>query len=149
MKRRSQRGHATLELALCAGVLLACLGGTYEFGYTFYVYNQLVTAVGNSARYAAVRPYRSEPEAAKAAIRNMVVFSTPKPAPAARPVIRDLKPENVEVDWTLDASGAPQSVHVSIQNYRVDALFGTFDFSGRPAVEFPFVGRYAPAEPEP
>lgn len=149
MKRRSQRGHAILELALSAGVMVACLGATFEFGYTFYTYNQLVTAVGNAARYAAVRPYRSDPEAAKAAIRNMVVYGTPKPSPSASPVVRDLHPENVNVDWTLDSAGSPEAVHVAIENYHLDALFGTFDFSRRPSVEFPFVGRYAPNEVEP
>jgi hypothetical protein len=44
---RGQRGHAMLELAASAAVMVACLGGTFQFGYTFYVYNQLVTAVGN------------------------------------------------------------------------------------------------------
>ncbi len=51
--RNRQSGHAIIELALSAGVMVAFLGGTFEFGYTFYVYNQLVSAVGNGGRYAA------------------------------------------------------------------------------------------------
>ena len=49
-----------LELAISAGVMVTCLGGTFQFGYTFYVYNQLVTAVGNGARYASVRPVTND-----------------------------------------------------------------------------------------
>ncbi len=148
MRRGNQRGHAMLELALSAGVMVACLGGVFEFGYTFYVYNQLVSAVGNGARYASVRPYRSDPEKSKAAIQNMVVYGEAKPSPTATPIAKDLKPENVEVFWTTGSDGAPEAVHVSVQNYKLDALFGAFEFSGRPSVEFPFIGRYAPSEPE-
>jgi len=39
-------------------------------------------------------------------------------------------------------------VDVSIADYTVDAAFGMFRFTGRPAVEYPFVGRYAPSESE-
>jgi hypothetical protein len=57
--------------------MVACLGGTFQFGYTFYVYNQLVTAVGNGGRYAAMRTYRAsgstDIEKGKEAIRNMAV----------------------------------------------------------------------------
>jgi hypothetical protein len=40
-------------------------------------------------------------------------------------------------------------VNVAVGGYTVDAVFGIFHFTGRPAVEYPFVGRYAPAESEP
>jgi len=58
MKR--QRGHAMLELAISSAVMISCLAGTFQFGYTFYVYNQLVTAVGNGGRYAAMRTYHPQ-----------------------------------------------------------------------------------------
>ena len=35
-----------LELALSAAVMVSCLAGTFQFGYTFYVYNELVTRGG-------------------------------------------------------------------------------------------------------
>ncbi|MEI9813769.1 MAG: TadE family protein [Acidobacteriota bacterium] len=141
MRRSKQRGHALLELALSAGVMVACLGGTFQFGYTFYVYNQLVTATGNAARYAAMRPYHeNEMEKDKAAIRNMVVYGEAKPGPGAAPVVRGLTPQQVDVSWTKGDSGAPAAVHVGILDYKVDALFASYDFAGRPSVEFPYVG---------
>ena len=150
---RSQRGHAMIELAVSAGVMVACLAGTVQFGYTFYIYNQLVTAVGNGGRYAAMRTYRaatpSDIEKGKAAIRNMVAYGDARPAPGALPQVANLKPEQVQVDWVMDESGKPASVNVSIVDYTVDAAFGMFRFTGRPAVEYPFVGRYAPSESEP
>ena len=66
---KSQKGHAMIELAVSAGVMVTFLAGTFQFGYTFYVYNQLVSAVGDGGRFASVKPVTSEPEADKAAIR--------------------------------------------------------------------------------
>lgn len=153
MKRRiPQRGHAMLELALSAGVMASCLAGTFQFGYTFYVYNQLVNAVGNGARYAAQRTYRAatpkDVERGNDAIRNMVVYAETQPTPGNTPVVAGLKPENVDVQWTLTGDGKPSSVHVTIKGYTVGAVFRSVSISGRPSVVFPYVGRYAPGESE-
>jgi Flp pilus assembly protein TadG len=153
MRRGARSGHAMLELALSAGVLVACLSGTFQFGYAFYVYNQLVTAVGNGGRYAAMRTYRTatpqDVEKGRTAIRNLVVYGDAQPGADAAPVVPNLSPEQVRVEWTLDGSGAPSAVEVGIASYDVNAVFRTFTLTGRPEVEFPYVGRYAPAEREP
>jgi len=151
--KKGRRGHAMIELAVSAGVMVACLAGTVQFGYTFYVYNQLVTAVGSGGRYAAMRTYRaagfSDIEKGKAAIRNMVVYGDARPSLGALPQVVNLKPEQVQVDWVMDESGTrPAAVNVAIADYTVEAVFGVFRFTGRPAVEYPFVGRYAPTEIE-
>ncbi len=143
-----------IELAVSAGVMVACLAGTIQFGYTFYIYNELVTAVGNGGRYAAMRTFRAagsrDVEKGKAAIRNMVAYGDPRPAPDALPQAANLKPEQVQVDWVMDESGVrPVAINVSIADYTVDAAFGMFRFTGKPAVEYPFVGRFAPSESEP
>ena len=142
-----------IELALCAGVMMACLSGAFQFGYTFYVYDQLVSAVGNGARYAASRTYRaaqeSDVEKGNAAIRNLVVYGNERPAPDAAPVTPDLKPGNVLVNWVKDSSGAPSAVDVTLVHYSVGAVFGSFTFDHRPFAEFPYIGRYAPSESEP
>jgi len=143
-----------IELAISAAVMVSCLSGTVQFGYTFYVYNELVSAVGNGGRYAAMRTYRAaspaDIEKGKVAIRNMVVYGDARPAPGAVPQVANLRPEQVRVDWIKDESGdKPGFVDVSIADYTVDAAFGMFRFTGRPAIEYPFVGRYAPSESEP
>lgn len=151
--RKRQRGHAMLELALCAGVMVACLAGTFQFGYTFYVYNRLVTAVGNGGRYAAQRTYRAataqDIEKGREAIRNMVVYGDSRPPAEAEPVVPGLSAENVRVEWVRSQVGAPDRVAVSVQGYRLNALFSDYEFTGRPSVEYPFVGNYAPSETEP
>jgi hypothetical protein len=151
--RARQRGHAMLELAVSAAVMVSCLAGTVRFGYTFYIYNELVTAVGNGGRYAAMRTYRAatpgDIEKGKAAIRNMVAYGDSQPALNAPAQVANLRPEQVQVDWVMDESGKPGAVNVSINDYTVDAVFGLVRFAGRPAVEYPFVGRFAPSEREP
>ena len=144
MKR--ERGHAMLELAISAGVMVSCLVGTFQFGYTFYTYNQFVTAVGNGARYAAQRTYRSgneEVERGNAAIRNMVVYGDAQPSPEATPVVPKLTPAEVEVRWDLAGDGTPLNVNVAIKGYTTDAIFRSFTFDGRPSVQFPYVGKAA------
>ena len=152
MKRARQRGHAMLELAVSAALMVSCLAGTVQFGYTFYIYNELVTAVGNGGRYAAMRTYRtstpSDIEKGKAAIRNMVVYGDARPALNTPPQVANLRPEEVRVEWLMDESGKPAAVDVSISDYTVDAVFGLVRFAGRPAVEYPFVGRFAASETE-
>jgi len=150
MKR--ERGHAMLELAVSAAVMVSCLAGTFQFGYTFYVYNQLVTAVGNGGRYAAMRTYRAaspdDVEKGRAAIRNMVVYGDAVPPQGAQPAVAHLTPGQVDVEWTKNSAGAPEFVKVSIREFAVDAVFKKFTFTGRPGVKFPFVGKYAPSEHE-
>jgi Flp pilus assembly protein TadG len=151
-RAKRQKGHAMLELALSAGVMMTCLAGTFQFGYTFYVYNQLVTAVGNGARYAAQRTYRAaspaDIERGNAAIRNMVVYGDAQPSSEATPVIPGLKPEQVTVEWIGKEGSAPVAVDVSVHDYTVDAIFRAFTFDRKPLVEFPYIGRYAPGENE-
>jgi len=146
-----EKGHAMLELAISAGVMVTCLVGTFQFGYTFYTYNQLVTAVGNGARYAAQRTYRSgseDVERGNAAIRNMVVYGDAQPAREAAPVVPKLTPAEVDVRWDLAGNGTPLNVNVAIKGYTTDAIFRSFTFDGRPSVQFPYVGKYAPGERE-
>src|SRR5260221_5163996 len=128
MRRRTgQRGHVMLELAVSASVLVATMAGSFEFGYSFYVYNQLVAAIGNGGRYAAMRTYRAatpeDLEKGRQAIRNLVVFGDPRPEPNARALTDGLKPENVRVEWLMGESGAPEAVDVSVVDYPVTAIF--------------------------
>jgi Flp pilus assembly protein TadG len=148
VRRRNQSGHAILELAICAAMMVSCLAGTFQFGYTFYVYNLLVASVGNGGRYAATRTYHGgseqQIEQDRQAIRNMVVYGDAQPASDATPVTPKLTTEQVDVRWVFDQSsdkkGPPTAVNVSIREYSVDAVFKTFTFMGRPGVEFPYIG---------
>ena len=49
-RRKRERGNAVLEFAIGWSVLWAIFGGVYQYGYSFYVYNRLMTAVSNAAQ---------------------------------------------------------------------------------------------------
>ena len=129
------------------------LAGTVQFGYTFYLYNRLLMAVGEGARYAAQRSFRAAtPDDVRQgadAIRNMVVYGDPQPAAGARPLVPGLNHDNIEVKWDYKKTGEPEFVNVAVRNFTVGSFLRTFTFDQRPVVQFPFVGRYAPGEREP
>ena len=147
MKQR-QRGHALIEMAISLTVIVTLISGVFQMGYVFYTYDQLVTAVGNGARYAATS---ADTDVNK--IRNMVVFGDAEPAANASPVVSNLKPELVDVRWIKNGTGAISAVNVSIREFTVDSFFRVFRFSNRPGVEFPYIGSaeslHAAAEPRP
>jgi Flp pilus assembly protein TadG len=151
--RGNQRGHAMLEFAVASALLIGCLTGTWQFGYTFYLYDQLQSAVNDGGRYAAMRTYRcangdTDINKVKTAIKNMVVYGSPSPANGAAPLVRGLATSNVAVTYTL-SSGIPTDVTVNINAFTVDAIFKTFTFTGKPTTTYAFLGRYAPNESEP
>ncbi len=110
--RNRQRGNASIEFALAAGILLPVMAGTFQFGYTFYTYNLLQAAVSNGGRCAAYRTYRclagaTDLDKFRQAVQNMTVYGTPAPASSAVPVLRGLRPSDIEVTFTLSATQGP------------------------------------------
>src|SRR5437899_6024109 len=75
---RCRRGNAMLEFALAAGILFPAFVGTFQFGYTFYIYNNLSTAVRGGARYASMQSYDSASSTPSdpfaTAVKNVVVY---------------------------------------------------------------------------
>jgi len=154
MARNRQRGNAFIEFALAAGILLPVMAGTFQFGYTFYTYNLLHSAVSNGGRYAAYRTYRclagqTDVNKFRQAVQNMTVYGTPAPASSSVPVVKGLKPSDVEVLFTLTATQVPTAVTVRIKTFTVNGIFGKYTFNGYPTYTVPYLGRYAPEESEP
>jgi len=141
MKRLAQRGSSLLEFALATGILVPLFTGTFQFGYTLFVYNDLQSAVRGGARFASMRSYdsaNSTPSAAfLAAVRNMVVYGNPNGT--GQPVAPGLAPANVEVLPNMNGA-APESITVQITGYTVNAVFTKFTFNGKPATTFPYTG---------
>ena len=153
MKNRSRRGSALLEFAIASIILFPCLAATFQFGYSFYVYNQLESAVSGGARYASLRTYRSlagDADYAKiqTAVKNVVVYGNP--AGTGTVQVPGLTTANVSVTYAPRTVGTiPTRVTVSVSSFAVDAVFKTYTFTGKPSVTVPYLGRYAPAESEP
>ncbi len=151
---RRQRGNAMVEFALSAGVLIPLFVGTFQFGYTFYVYNLLSSQMRAGARYASLKTFAcansSEIASFKTAVQNVIMYgnsagtgSLIEPGLTASQIDVEIKDANGN---NADSSHVPTVVSVTTINYSVSAVVGSYNFNGKPLVQFPYVGRYAPAE---
>ncbi|MBK5295120.1 MAG: pilus assembly protein [Acidobacteriia bacterium] len=150
-RARRRRGNAMIEFAIATSLLIPALSGAYQFGYTLYQYDLLSSAVANGARYASSRTYRTLSGAGdltkvRLATQNIVVYGSP--SGGSTPQVRGLTTGNVIVTYTTTSTGIPLSVKVSITNFTVNGIFKSYTFNSKPAITFPFTGRYAPEEAE-
>jgi Flp pilus assembly protein TadG len=135
---RRQGGNAVLEFAIAFPLLWACFAGLFQMGYTFYVYNALMTSVANAAALGAKMNYDlSQTDRFNAALKNMVVYGNT--TTGNTPIVAGLSTANVSVSVNAQAS-IPTAVTVSIQNYSIDAVFTRFTFSGKPRATMPYMG---------
>jgi hypothetical protein len=137
--RRSRTGSALIEFAAALILLSGMFTGIFQVGYTFFTYSTLVNAVRAGARYASLQAPNSnvaDPEFAKSVV-NMVVYGEPRPATGAKPIVRGLAPDNVELVL------GPSTATVSVRGFEIDAIFTKVALVGRPTVTFPFTGGVA------
>lgn len=144
LPRRGEQGNALMEFALAFSFLFPLFYGTFQFGYTFFLYNELHCAVRNGARYASYRTYDSAsatPSNAWAtAIKNAVVYGNP--AGGSTPNVPNMTAGNVTVAMAF-RDGVPDMVTVGIQNYQINALFRTYTLQ-KPSMTMSYTGRWAP-----
>jgi Flp pilus assembly protein TadG len=155
-RTRSQRGNAVIEFALAFSIIVPVFLSTFQFGYTFYVYNLLQTQVRDGARYAALRTFRAGDAhsiaAFSTAVRNMVRYSTPDGTETA--IVPGLTDSNVVVSildrngLAADASHVPATVKVYVNGFNIYSVVKTMTFNQHPYLQFSYAGRYAPAETE-
>jgi len=132
--QRTCAGTALIEFAAALILLSGMFTGIFQVGYTLFTYTTLVNAVRAGARYASLQAPNSnvaDPEFAKSVV-SMVVYGDPRPSPSAKPVVRGLTPDNIQL--TLGQSAAT----VSVRGFQIDALFTKLALAGRPTVTFPF-----------
>ena len=149
--RDRRRGSAMVEFAISAVVLMAVFTGTFQFGYTFYVYNRLIMGVSAATRYASQKSLTNDndtsvPSSFSTDVKNMAVYGTASPDAGDPPIAPGLSPANVEVTVSFVGAGTPQNrpstVRVRIINYQVNAVFRTFTFTNRPSLTMPYLGSY-------
>ena len=145
MRKCPRQGSALVEFAFAASILVPLFTGTFQFGYTFYVYNNLQSAVRGGARYASMRSYDSATATPSSgfstAVKNMVVYGNPDGS--GQPVSRGLTASNVQIQPNMHGA-APESITVQITGYTIDAVFTSFTFKGKPSTTFPYTGTAAP-----
>jgi Flp pilus assembly protein TadG len=148
---KREGGNALIEFALSFFLLFAVFSGIFQFAYSFYVYNALVTAVREGARYASLKPYDSTTTTPSStfqtAVQNMVVYGDANPVHGAAPVVAGLTNGNVAVVPTGGGTGtltAPTQMSVSITNFKVDSVFGSWTLINKPNATFPYTGILTP-----
>src|SRR6266702_2112387 len=123
-RSRSQRGSALVEFALAAPLGILALAGTFQFGYAFYVYNQLQLSIRSAVRYGSLVDYKGSSATCVAttqnSVKNMVVYGTPTPGASDSPVVRGLSTTNVNVNFNADAKSVPTTVTVSATGFSVN-----------------------------
>src|SRR5437667_391564 len=86
-----ERGNAMVEFALAAVMLTSIFTATFQYGYSFYAYNSLVTAVRDATRYASLQDMVNTgnsvvPTNFITNVRNMAIYGTIAPASDAQPI---------------------------------------------------------------
>jgi Flp pilus assembly protein TadG len=123
-KKSEERGSTLVEFAIGATVFLTVMFGVIEFGRALWTHNALADAARRAARYAVNQPAAS-PAGTKtsgtnvgpsiSAIRNVAVYGDP--AGGSKPLVTDLTPENLNIQYTNFGVGSG-TVAVTITNYQ-------------------------------
>ncbi len=143
-----------VEFAMAWVVLIPLFVGTFQFGYTFYVYNLLCSQMRAGARYASMLTFTcansNEIATWTTNVKNFIMFGDPggsgtviEPGLTAGQLDVEIKDSSGN---NADNSHVPAYVYVTTVNYSINAVITTFSFNGKPIVRFPYVGRYAPDE---
>ncbi len=114
----------------------------YEFGYAFYIYNELQSVVRTGVRYAATADFDATAGGAafRTQVKNIVVYGTT--GSGSTPLVKGLATSQVSVTWNSDAAGIPQTVTVAVSNYSFYAVFGTITIPNKPRATFIYLGQY-------
>jgi Flp pilus assembly protein TadG len=134
-----------LEFGIAAAVIFPIFAGSFQYGYSYYVYNNLQTSVRAAGRYAAARTYDSAtatPSAAfTTAVKNMAVYGNP--LGGTRSVAPNLTTDKVALSVAF-SMGTPSRVTVQVNNFQINGVFGTVTLNGKPRATFPYLGRWDP-----
>ena len=139
-----------VEFALGSTLLVTIFTSAFQYGYIFYQYNALQNAVINGAHYAAEQRYDSTSSIPSSGystrVKNMVVYGDPT-GTNTTPVLNGLTTGNVNLVVTMLGSGTsvvPSLMMVSISNYTINGIFGTFTCNGKPTATYASQGIYSP-----
>jgi Flp pilus assembly protein TadG len=138
-KKKSERGNALLEFALGWSILWALFAGIYQFGYSFYVYNTVLTSVANAAELGSKMTYdTANPSAFTTALKNMVVYGSTTAGTNA--IVPGLSTSNVGV--SVNPQGTmPTDITITINSFTINAVFTNFTFNGKPRATAVYMGQ--------
>ena len=143
---RDRKGNAVVEFAIGFGLLLTTFSGVYQFGYAFYVYNLMESAVREGARYGSLADYDGGSWGGtvwSSRVKNMVVYGTISPGASDIALAPGLTTSKVTVNPQLDAKGVPTRIKVKIDNFTIpNTLFASYTLNGKPQCQFDYMGRF-------
>ena len=146
MKQRNrtsrERGSAMLEFALSVITLTFLFTGTFQYGYSFYVYNNLETSIRSAARFASIQPYPATDFIQNT--KNVAVYGKIAPNQGDPTVAPNLDPSKINVRVVMGTNGAPAYVEVSVTSYALSSLLGNWMLNGKPVATFIYTGHYQP-----
>ena len=137
--KKSERGNALLEFALGWSILWALFAGIYQFGYSFYVYNTVLTSVADAAELGSKMTYdTANTSAFTTALQNMVVYGNT--TAGTSPIVPGLSTSNVTV--SVNPQGTmPTDITITINSFTINALFTNFTFNGKPRATAVYMGQ--------
>ncbi len=144
LKRNSKArsGSALIELTIAVPLLVSLFLGTWQFGYAYYLYNELTQAVRAGGRYASLLHYKSTTETPLEeythAVQNMVVYGNP--AGGTVPVVPGLSADKVDVKMAFELN-RPGRVTISINNFSI-GTFWNINLQGKPWADFVYTGTW-------
>ena len=139
--RRRQNGSGLVEFAFGFGVLVVLFMGLLQVAYSVVVFSQLSGAVRSAARYAAGVEFDEPGHRFVEQIQNVAAYGLPSPPADSRRQAPDLAPNNIDVTWTRDAAGVPDTITVSVRGYRIP-LLGKHELSGHPRFTVHYTGEW-------
>jgi Flp pilus assembly protein TadG len=144
MKRKisNEQGSAVLEFALSVILLTFLFTGTFQYGYSFYIYNNLSTSIRSAARFGSIQPYPSA--GFTNLVKNVAVYGKVQPAVDDKPVAPGLQASNISVNVVMGKNGAPEYVRVFVIAYSLNSVFGVWNLNDKPAATFTYTGHYQP-----
>lgn len=144
-RRQKQGGNAILEFAIGWSVLWMLFAGVYQYGYSFYIYNRLLAAVGNAVQLGAKIDYDTCNSAAyTTTLQNMVLYADE--TAGTTPIVSGLTASQVNVSVTTSGSdNIPTDVTITIGSadtpYQIDGIFGKISLTGKPRATAKYYGR--------
>ena len=138
-RNQSERGNAILEFALGWSVFLLLFAGVFQYGYTMYVYNALMTSITNAAELGSKLNYdTASPSTFTNQVQNMVLYGDT--TAGTKSIIPGLTASNITISVNPEDS-MPTDITITIQNFSVNAVFATLAFNGKPRVTAVYMGQ--------
>ena len=139
-RRTSQRGNALVEFAIGWSVLWLMFSGVYEFGYSFYIYNVLMTSVANAAELGSKIQYDLGDSGAAytTKLKNMVLYGDE--TAGTHTLVPGLTAANINVAVNTDAQGIPHDLTITIHDYTINSIFQSITPINKPRATTKYFG---------